>query len=111
MKRIVTALVVLLCFVAALSQPPAKAAGSVYFTAIDNTLLPLSDETMPASINGLLYIPYTFFPPRSSAFITPQASTRSCSVPSPILKYLTFDVLRSTVLTRMEISLISPPRK
>jgi hypothetical protein len=37
------------------------AAGTVYFSAINNTVLPLSDATMPVYIGGQLYLPYSFF--------------------------------------------------
>lgn len=41
--------------------PPAAAAGSVYFTAINETILPLSDSTMPFWSDGYLYVSSSTF--------------------------------------------------
>ena len=95
MKKRVAVAVVALCLVAALIQPAVRAAGSVYFTAINNTVNPLSAETMPTTINGLLYIPYTFF---SSAELGVYFGTGSDKVMIYAgSKYLVFDLIRSTV--------------
>ena len=39
----------------------AGAAGDIYFTAINDNLLPLTSDTMPAWVDGVLYVPYTVF--------------------------------------------------
>lgn len=44
-----------------LSTLSAAAGRSVYFLAVNDTVLPLSDETMPFWENGYLYIPSTIF--------------------------------------------------
>ena len=36
---------------------PAKAAGSVYFVAAEESVLPVTDATMPFWANGYLYVP------------------------------------------------------
>lgn len=40
--------------------PPASAA-TVTFTALNDRLLTLSDSTMPVTVNGIVYVPYTTF--------------------------------------------------
>ena len=60
MKRIVTWLTVAaLCL--AMVYVPAAAANEVCFTAVNDRLLPLSADTMPIWINGVLYVPATIF--------------------------------------------------
>lgn len=60
MKRIVTWLTVAaLCL--AMVYVPAVAANEVCFTAVNDRLLPLSADTMPVWINGVLYVPATIF--------------------------------------------------
>ena len=44
-----------------LAPVPSEAAGSVYFTAVNKNVLPLSDETMPFWSGGYLYVPSTIF--------------------------------------------------
>ena len=55
-KRL-TALVLCILVLAA-AVPPARGA-SVYFVAVNNTLLPLESATMPTEVGGVLYVPYT----------------------------------------------------
>ena len=40
---------------------PAKAAGSVYFVAAEESVLPVTDATMPFWANGYLYVPASVF--------------------------------------------------
>ena len=40
---------------------PAKAAGSVYFVAAEESVLPVTDATMPFWANGYLYVPASAF--------------------------------------------------
>lgn len=61
MKRKIIAVLLLLSIIAAFLLPAANAAGPVYFSVINNTILPLNDETMPTFIDGVLYLPYSFF--------------------------------------------------
>ena len=46
-----------------LAPERAEAAGSVCFTAVNDQLLPLSDDTMPFWSGGTLYVPYTVLTP------------------------------------------------
>ena len=60
-KRRWAALVLCLLLVFQLASPQADAAGSVYFVAAGNEVLPLSDETMPFWSGGYLYIAASTF--------------------------------------------------
>lgn len=56
------ALLITLATLAVLGALPGiKAANEVMFTAVNNTLLPLSAGTMPVRKNGVIYVPYTVF--------------------------------------------------
>lgn len=69
-KRIVAALCALLLLCTLLpAAPTASAAGNeiLYFMAINETVLDLTDETMPRMINGVLYVPHTMFAVNASA--------------------------------------------
>lgn len=46
---------------ACLLLPPSRAAGDVFFTAVNDTVLPLTSDTMPVWSGGVLYVPYTVF--------------------------------------------------
>ncbi|MBP3508915.1 polysaccharide deacetylase family protein [Oscillibacter sp.] len=60
-KKRWAALVLCLLLVFQLAAPWANAAGSVYFVAAGNEVLPLSDETMPFWSGGYLYIAASTF--------------------------------------------------
>lgn len=61
MERKRLALVLSLLLAVQLALPPAQAAGSVYFTAAGNEILPLRDSSMPFWSGGYLYIPSSIF--------------------------------------------------
>lgn len=61
MKQRAAALIFCVLLVFQLAVPPARAAGTVYFIAANNEVLPLSDETMPFWSGGYLYIPASIF--------------------------------------------------
>lgn len=61
MKKRAAALALCLLMVLALASPPAGAAGSVYFTAAGNEILPLDDSTMPFWSDGYLYVASSIF--------------------------------------------------
>ncbi len=61
MKKRVCALLCALLAVLTLLPQRAGAAESVYFTAINDNLLALNASTMPAWVEGVLYVPYTVF--------------------------------------------------
>lgn len=54
-------LIFLMCLCLLPGALPARAAGSVYFTAAGSYVQPLSDSTMPFWTGGYLYIPSTVF--------------------------------------------------
>ncbi len=58
--RIKKLLCVLLCAALTLASSPVHA-GAITLTAVNNTILPLSDSTMPARLGGELYVPYEVF--------------------------------------------------
>ena len=59
-KRIFSALLsVMLCFI--IFQPQPVRAADIYFTSINDNLLPLTADSMPLWSNGLLYVPYNVF--------------------------------------------------
>lgn len=57
----VTAAVFAVLLLMGTALPPVAAAGSVYFTAINETVLPLSDSTMPFWSDGCLYVSASTF--------------------------------------------------
>ncbi len=59
-KRILTA-VIALCAALTLMTPGVQAAGTVYFVGVNDTLVPLSDQTIPRYYGGELYLPYNIF--------------------------------------------------
>lgn len=61
MKRKAALVLLAVLMALGLSTLSAAAGRSVYFLAVNDTVLPLSDETMPFWENGYLYIPSTIF--------------------------------------------------
>ena len=61
MKQRAAAVLLVVCMALGLSTLSAAAGRSVYFLAVNDTVLSLSDETMPFWENGYLYIPSTIF--------------------------------------------------
>ena len=59
-KRFLSVVLALVLCLSVLSSTPAKAADA-FFTAIDESILKLTDETMPIWSGGVLYAPYTTF--------------------------------------------------
>ena len=96
MKQKVVTVLVLLCIIAAFLLPISHAAGTVYFSAINNTILPLNDATMPAYIDGLVYLPYTFYN-SDELGIYSIAGGNTARIYSSSSKKLDFDVAQSTV--------------
>ena len=54
-------LILAVLMLASLAPEPAAAVDTVYFTAVNDTLLDLNDETMPFWSGGVLYVAYTAF--------------------------------------------------
>ena len=48
-----------LCLLVLAAAAPWAKGASVYFVAVNNTLLPLNSSTMPTEAGGVLYVPYT----------------------------------------------------
>ena len=71
MKRRLRRLLALVCALAlALSlSGPASAAGDIYFTVINDSVVSLSDSTMPTWSGGVLYVPYSAFDGSNTARI------------------------------------------
>ena len=61
MKKQLWAMVLAILLVCQLALPVAEAGDTVYFTAAGESVLPLSDSTMPFWHGGYLYIPSTMF--------------------------------------------------
>lgn len=59
-RRMISRLLALVLCVNLLLPVPVSAA-DVYFTSINDNLLPLTSETMPVWSGGILYVPYTVF--------------------------------------------------
>lgn len=59
-RRRVVPLLLAVVLVLSLSPMPASAA-TLYFTAVNNTVAPLTSDTMPFWSGGTLYVPYTIF--------------------------------------------------
>lgn len=68
MKRRLLALVCTLALVLGLSGQ-ASAAGDIYFTVINDSMVSLSDSTMPTWSGGVLYVPYSAFDGSNTARI------------------------------------------
>ena len=60
-KKKIAAAAVALCLALALLSPGVTAAGPVYFWGVNDTLVPLSDQTVPRYYGGNIYMPYTIF--------------------------------------------------
>lgn len=94
MKRKITVIIIVLCLLILIAAP-ASAAGNICFTAINNTVQPLDNNTMPAIIGGLLYIPCAFF--SSDALGVYYVSGDSQVMLYHSSKRLTFDTEKATV--------------
>lgn len=60
MKKTIAAILIIALIAAAIALP-SFAADSLYFTSVNNVLMPLSDETMPVNYNDTIYLPYSVF--------------------------------------------------
>jgi len=63
-SRLLRGMAVLLALL--LISVPARATGQIYFTVINNNLLPLTSDTMPTWFSGTLYVPYHVFDDNTS---------------------------------------------
>ncbi len=60
-KQKILVLLIAVAILTGLILPSVSAANDVYFTAVNDEILPLKDETMPTYINNVLYLPFTVF--------------------------------------------------
>ena len=97
MKRRICSLLLTVAVVFSLGMPllsaRSEAAGSVYFTAVNEQLCPLNDETMPFWSGGNLYVPSTVF----SSYDLDVSYVRDTSAQTAILytsqRVLEFDLV------------------
>lgn len=60
MKKTIAA-ILLIAMIAVAIALPSFASENIYFTSVNNILMPLSDDTMPINHNGIVYVPYSVF--------------------------------------------------
>lgn len=97
-KRIVCALLALLMLVR-LAPGFADAAGSVCFTAVNDQLLPLSDETMPFWSGGTFYVPNTAVDDNDLGIHYSRNQERSTIVLYKLRSAITFNYVTGAVET------------
>lgn len=98
MKKMALAAMMVLGIIVVVLLPIASAAGTIYFSAINDTVLPLEDRTMPRYIDGRLYLPYSFFSSDElGVYFVPSSDRNTILIYSSVSKRLKFDVLNSTV--------------
>ena len=77
----------------------ADAADTVYFTAVNDQLLPLNDETMPFWSGGLLYVPSTALDGNDLGIFYSRSRDRSTAVLYRQRSVITFDLVAGTIDT------------
>ena len=97
MRKRLASLLLALLMLASLAPPRAGAAGSVCFTAVNDTLLPLSDDTMPVFIGGTLYVASAAFDGTDLGIYFSRSRDKTTAVLYKQRKALTFDIARGTV--------------
>lgn len=100
MKKRAAALALCALLIFQMAAPPAGAAGSVYFTAAGNEILPLNDSTMPFWSDGYLYIASSIFTGQVNKSLGVAYLPSSTSNPNLCILYgggrsLMFDLNRS----------------
>ena len=61
MKRRIIVIIVVICLAAVFMPTVSYAAITPYFMAVNDTLLPFNDDTMPFVSGGVIYVPYKMF--------------------------------------------------
>jgi len=84
-----------MCFGLILPMP--VSAAELYFTSLNDTLLPLTNETMPVWSGGILYVPYTTFDYNTTGInmgtgVSYSRSKQTVSVYSTSNKMITFNL-------------------
>ena len=77
----------------------ADAADTVYFTAVNDQLLPLNDETMPFWSGGALYVPSTALDGNDLGIFYSRSRDRSTAVLYRQRSVITFDLAAGTIDT------------
>lgn len=81
-----------------LFRPAPAAAADLYFTSLNDTVLPLTAETMPFWSGGILYVPYTVFDPSTAGGVSLglncqySRTSNSVSVYYKLQKLISFDL-------------------
>ena len=99
MRKRIACLLLALLMLAGPAPLCADAAGSVCFTAVNDTLLPLSGDTMPVTIGGTLYVASAAFDGTDLGIYYSRSRDRMTAVLYRQRKALTFDMARGTVDT------------
>lgn len=92
-------LLLALLMAASLAPPRTDAAGSVCFTAVNDTLLPLSDETMPFWSGSTLYVASAVFDGTDLGLYYSRSRDRTTAVLYRQRSVLTFDLTAGTIET------------
>ena len=99
MKRRIWALLCILCLCLTLFLPT-QAAGDVCFTSVNDTILPLTADSMPVWSGGVLYVPHTVFDMGSTgiSFGTNTSYNKSSGIVSifNMHQMLVFDIENAT---------------
>ena len=98
MKKRAAALCCALLMLAQLFAPPARAAVPVYFTAVNETVLELSDATMPFWRDGNLYVSTALFSTRELGIYYSWNSVKQTVVLSAGNRALIFNLAEGTVM-------------
>lgn len=88
------------CVLVLLAPAVAASRKNIYFTAVNDTILELRDDTMPFQANGDIYVPYTVFDSYTTGIslgVYAIYSNNSVLVYSRAYGILTFDLTADTV--------------
>lgn len=95
-KKRISAFLLTLLMLFSIMPLPAEAATNVIFTAVNETLLDLNDETQPFSKNGELYVPYTVVSGGELGIYYSRLRDKAQVVLYRQRSVLTFDLARGT---------------
>lgn len=102
-----------LCVVALISAVSPVQGASVYFMAVNDQLLELSDETMPAMVEGVLYVPYTLLSANATGVNLGVYATYSAAAGRVLVfssrKQLVFDLQSNMTYDMTVISIPNGP--
>ena len=82
-----------------LAPPRAAASGTVYFTAVNDTLLPLADETMPFWSGGVLYVASAAFDGTDLGTFYSRSRDKTTALLYKQRSVVTFDLAEGTIET------------